>query len=193
MTINQPIHYAAIAHSETGTGTYEELLLPHLQLLTKWVNGRTPKGLHPEDVVQETLLLALRHIKKFRFEASVGTWLCKIALNVIRGRLRRLTSSSVVFEDPLKLECFEARDPRRSPLDALEQKEADIALHRAIANLPDIYRVVIELRNLRGLSARETMRILAISETALKSRHYRARGLLRDLLLQVKAEKRAER
>ena len=138
--------------------------------------------LDPSDVVQQTLLLALRHIGQFRFEASFGTWLCRIAINVIRGRLRSPEHSRMIYADPQTLESFDLKDPRRSPLATLERKQESARLHRAIAKLPEIYREVIDLRDLRGLSIRETSDALSISRAAIKSRHHRARGLLLKFL-----------
>jgi RNA polymerase sigma-70 factor, ECF subfamily len=178
MTTEQPISYAAAWTTTSGPETFDALISPHLSLLKRWVKGRVPHGEDSDDIIQQTLLLALRHIGQFRFEASFGTWLCRIAINVIRGRLRSPERSRMVFADPQTLESFELKDPRRSPLAVLERKQANAKLHRAIAKLPEIYRVVIELRDLRGLSINETAESLSLTRPAVKSRHHRARSLL---------------
>jgi RNA polymerase sigma-70 factor (ECF subfamily) len=161
---------------------YEALLSPHLKLLEHWVRSRVRGSEDADDVVQQTLLLAWRHIGQFRFEASVGTWLCRIAINVIRARYRRPDYSRTVFADPKTLERFELRDPGRSPLAAVERSESDCSLHRAISKLPDFYREVVELRDLQGLTLIEAANQLGITKPALKSRHHRARNLLSKLI-----------
>jgi RNA polymerase sigma-70 factor (ECF subfamily) len=166
----------------TSTTNYEELVSPHLLLLSKWVRGRVPRKEDADDVIQQTLLLALRHMDQFRFEASFSTWLCRIAINVIRARIRSPEHSRMLVMDPQTMEGLELRDPRDSALAALQRRERHDALYRAISHLPEIYRTVVELRDLRGFSLRETARILRLSNGAIKSRHHRARGLLLRIL-----------
>ena len=151
---------------------YDALISPHLPLLKRWVKKKAPNSIDSDDVIQQTLLLAIRHFGKFRFEASFGTWLCSIAMNEIRARLRDPENPRLTNDDSRILTLS---DPCSSPLATLERKEANVQLHRAIAQLPEIYRVVVELRDFRELSTRETSKRLSISATAVKSRHYRAR------------------
>jgi RNA polymerase sigma-70 factor, ECF subfamily len=135
-----------------------------------------------EDVVQDTLLLALRHFDSFRFEAEFSTWLCHIATNVIRGRFRKPDFRRIVFTDQAILERMEQPIAAVSQLTVLEKKEAASRLHVAISKLPCEYRVVVELRDLKGLSIRETASALSLSTPAVKSRHHRARWRLNTLL-----------
>jgi len=178
MTSEQRIAYAFSWTSSPGPESYEALVSPHLHLLRRWVKSRVPNIEDADDVIQQTLLLALRHFGQFRFEASFGTWLCHIALNVIRGRMRRPEYSRTIFTDPQTLESRETTDPRHCPQAALERSEVNARLHRAISKLPDIYRVVVELRDLRGLTIHETAESLRMTRSAVKSRHHRARGML---------------
>jgi RNA polymerase sigma-70 factor (ECF subfamily) len=55
------------------------------------------------------------------------------------------------------------------------KKEAGRRLRNAIEKLPNEYRVVVELRDMKGYSIRETAEFLALSRPAVKSRHHRAR------------------
>jgi RNA polymerase sigma-70 factor (ECF subfamily) len=161
---------------------YERLVSPHFQLLQKWVRGRVPRREDADDVIQQALLLALRHVNQFRFESSFSTWLCQIALNVIRAKFRRPEHSRMVVCDPQTMEGLEPHDPQESALGEMQRREVNLALYRAIEHLPEIYRVVVELRDLRGYSLRETCTVLRLSRGAIKSRHHRARGLLFKLL-----------
>jgi RNA polymerase sigma-70 factor (ECF subfamily) len=132
-----------------------------------------------EDVVQQTLLLALRHFHQFRYEASFATWLCKIAINVIRARLRRPDYWRTVLFDPQAFAAWEIKDPGPSPLAKLELEEVHVRMHRAISKLPEAYRDVVQLRDLRGLTIRETAGLLRLTTPATKSRLFRARTMLR--------------
>ena len=113
--------------------TFEAMLTPHVKLLHRWVGGRVRNCEDAEDVIQQTLLLGLTHIAQFRHEASFGTWLCQIAINVIRGRYRRPDCSRVMFVDPKTLESLNVKDPRQTPLAIVQANEGNKALYQAIA------------------------------------------------------------
>lgn len=159
--------------------TYEVLVSQHVHMLRKWVRCRLRNVDDAEDVVQQTLLLALRHFEQFRYEASFGTWLCTIAINEIRGRIRRPDHWRTVFLDPQVIATWELKDPGRSQLAELEQNEVHERLHQAIAELPEAYRSVLESRDISGLTIRQTAASLRLSTPAIKSRLLRARRMLR--------------
>jgi RNA polymerase sigma-70 factor, ECF subfamily len=182
MTSEQRISYAVSWVCAPGQEVYEALVSPNLHLLRRWVKRRVPRGEDADDIIQQTLLLAFRHMGQFRFEASFGTWLCRIAINEIRGRARRPEYKWATLTDPRALENSELHDPRPSPLAVLERKDANVRLHRAIAKLPETYRVVVELRDLCSLTVEETAESLRMTKSAVKSRHHRARGLLLKFL-----------
>jgi RNA polymerase sigma factor (sigma-70 family) len=166
--------------------TFEAMLSPHLNLLRRWVVKRVDSFEDAEDVIQQTLLLGLSHIGQFRHEASLGTWLCRIAINVIRGRYRRPDYSRTVFVDPKTLESAGLKDERPCPLTILERDQGHNALYEAIEKLPAMYRIAVELRDLQCLSIQETARTLCITKAAVKSRHHRARSLLLKLMTENK-------
>ena len=66
-----------------------------------------------------------------------------------------------------------------SPQEALENKQLRQILDRAIAKLPRKYRMVLVLRDMEGLSAKEVGGILGLNERAIKSRLHRARLFVR--------------
>jgi RNA polymerase sigma-70 factor, ECF subfamily len=162
--------------------SFERLISPHLPILQGWVKKRVRNDADADDVIQQTLLLALRHIGQFRFEASLGTWLYRIAMNVIRGQFRKPDYSRLVISEPRAVENFPVPDDRQSPLAAIAKSEVGLSLHRAIARLPESYRTVIKLRDFHGLSIEGTSRSLRISAAAVKSRHRRARLMLLKML-----------
>lgn len=163
--------------SSEGPEKFEALLLPHLSFIRSWVRSRVLNRDDADDVIQQTLLLACRHVEQFRFEASFGTWLCRIAINVIRGRYRRPYYYRTVLVEPKTLERLGFEDATPSPLSVLQSNENKSALLGAISKLPYIYREVLELR-LQERGAAESAELLGITLAALKSRHLRARRLL---------------
>jgi RNA polymerase sigma factor (sigma-70 family) len=166
--------------------TFEAMLSPHLNLLRRWVVRRVDRFEDAEDVIQQTLLLGLTHIGQFRHESSLGTWLCRIAINVIRGRHRRPDYSRIVFVDPNTIETVGLKDQRPCPLAILERDQGHSALYEAIEKLPAMYRIAVDLRDLQGLSIQETALTLRITKAAVKSRHHRARSLLLKLMTENK-------
>jgi RNA polymerase sigma factor (sigma-70 family) len=170
------------AEGQWQPGSFEALVFPHLQLLDKWVKSRAPKSLSSDDVLQQTLVLAWKHMSSLRSEASLRSWLCAIALNVIRGNLRSLRSSRIVYLDSVMDSLLDLRDGQPSALESIERQQAVETLHRKIATLPKPYRLVVELCDLKGLSTEDAMSHLALSRPALKSRHSRARRMLLKLL-----------
>lgn len=182
MTIEQQVCYVNPLSFTPNRESYDVLVTPHLHLLKRWVKSRVQNIADADDIIQQTLLLAFRHMDQFRYEASFGTWLCSIAVNVIRGNLRRPDHSRIVSTDPRTIENLSVRDPRQSALAVLERREVDVRLHRAISKLPELYRIVVELRDLRCLSIHETAKQLSASKPAIKSRHRRARIMLLKLM-----------
>ena len=141
------------------------------------------------DLVQETFLNAYKKYAQFRGEAQVSTWLYTIASRACL-RMRRRRKGEPAYE--LSLEQFiptsegefrlQIPTDRLSPEQALEKKELRRALHKAIQKLPKKYRVVLVLRDMEGLPAKEVGSIMGLNERAVKSRLHRARLFVRKEL-----------
>ena len=140
-----------------------------------------------EDILQETFIKAYRHIDGFDGRAKVSTWLYRIATNEALMFLRRRQPHLVSIDDP-----FENEEGDGEPLhivdwccipdDELMSSEARARLDEAVDKLPYSLRVVFLLREIEGLSTKETGEVLDLSETAVKTRLSRARLRLREEL-----------
>lgn len=138
-----------------------------------------------EDVTQQTFLSVLEHLDAFRGESSVATWMLRIATNhalkVLRKRRGFPTTS---FDD--RFENLPHPDyiaSWRDTPDALaERAEVRHLLDAALAELDEKYRVVFVLRDMEGLSVRETAEAVGLTESAVKVRLLRARLQLRERL-----------
>jgi RNA polymerase sigma-70 factor (ECF subfamily) len=133
-----------------------------------------------EDVTQEAFLKAFRKLADFRGEAKFGTWVTRIAINEARHRLTRrnlwkMDSIDEPQDEEVNASPALLRDWREIPSEALERKEIREMLKQAIGNLSDIYRGVVVLRDVEGLSIEETAEALAISTASVKVRLHRAR------------------
>ena len=134
-----------------------------------------------KDVLQETLITAARSIRDFRGESSISTWLYTIARSFCVKK-RRTSKFAPDHVDSLEATPGEARsvpDPARGPEDAAAGAQVRAALQRAIAALEPMYREVLVLRDVEGLSASEVAEVLGLSVEAVKSRLHRARVQVR--------------
>jgi RNA polymerase sigma-70 factor (ECF subfamily) len=142
-----------------------------------------------KDVVQETFLAAFQSIDRFRGDASLGTWLARIAVNHSLMRLRsRKRRPEQGIEELLPTFLPDGHQVRDSALwevsiDAeVERKEVREIVRRAIDRLPQSYRTVLLLRDIDELSTEEVAGILGVSNNTVKVRLHRARQALRTLL-----------
>jgi RNA polymerase sigma-70 factor (ECF subfamily) len=140
-----------------------------------------------EDVAQEAMLKALKHIRQFRAEAKFSTWLIQITVNEARMRRRKDRGSLIEpiddrRDDEGDYAPRDFTDWREIPLETLERKEIREKLAEALASLGEKYREVFILRDMQHLSIEETARVLGISTASVKTRLLRARLMLRDLL-----------
>jgi RNA polymerase sigma-70 factor (ECF subfamily) len=125
-----------------------------------------------EDVVQETWLKASDALGRFRWEASFGSWLTSIGLNVAREAMRRRGRRN-------EEEWTDAVDrPAPEPLERVEVMD----LERAIRALPDGYRTVLLLHDVEGYRHEEIAERLGVSVGTSKSQLFHARRAMRTAL-----------
>jgi len=140
-----------------------------------------------EDVLQETFIKALNHIEGFEARAKISTWLYRIAVNeslmLLRKRKKSLVDLDAGFEthsgDVLPQQIV---DWCCLPEKELMSDESRRHINQAMQTLSDANRAVFVLRDVEGLSTRETAETLEISESAAKVRLMRARMQLREEL-----------
>ncbi len=139
-----------------------------------------------EDILQETFLTVLEKIHTFDGRSGFFTWIYRIATN---ASLMRLRKKKIVFQElsdnPDFQESIESRvfvDWSQDPSINIYDEEVKGKLDEAINKLSDIYRSVFVLRDIEGLSIKETSAILNITEENVKIRLRRARQYLRDYL-----------
>lgn len=140
-----------------------------------------------EDVVQDALLKAYKHLSDFRGSSSFATWLNRIAINSALMVLRKRKSRSEVPLDQRGLEehtweMWEFPDPCPNPEQAYTKRQVVDLVSRAIDRLPPAYRIVLEDRYRREWSIQECADAVGISVAAAKSRLFRARLTIRSAL-----------
>lgn len=138
------------------------------------------------DLLQETFLTAFTHIKDFRGEAELSTWLYKIASSICIKKRRRgkFEPRHVLSYDDLAGEEISA-GPGRMPFlpdENVLRGEVKDLITRSLQALPANYRIVLVLRDMEGLPSKTVGQTLGISEEAVKSRLHRARLFMREQL-----------
>ena len=169
-----------------GAVVFDRLYRDHVDRIYRFAQRLCGQVEDAQDLVQDTFLNAYRGLEGFRGDAQVSTWLYRIAA---RACLRQRRKRKVEPARELSLDEFiptsegefrlQVPTDGLSPEEALENKELKRALHQAIQKLPNKYRVVLVLRDMEGLTAKEVGTIMGLNERAVKSRLHRARLFVR--------------
>jgi RNA polymerase sigma-70 factor (ECF subfamily) len=151
-----------------------------------------------EDALQETFIKAMRALPEFEGRSSLSTWLYRIASNEALMMLRKKHPEVISLEQGGQDEEGEAEpiqivDWCCLPESELMSSEARQQIDAAIGQLPESLRLVFLLRDVEGLSIRETAQVLNLSEQNVKTRLLRARLRLRELLSGYYSERMAMR
>ena len=149
---------------------YEEYQRPVLAYLTRLVSDRETA----EDLCQETFIKAMRGWEGRDSSASVGAWLYRIATNTAYDYLRRrrrirFTPLLDVDHPPAGAHTMESRVDEEEPV------------QRALAQLPAMYRLPLVLHSCEGRSTQEIADALGCSNSAVKTRLFRARERFREV------------
>lgn len=142
-----------------------------------------------KDVMQETLIQAYRSLKGLQHPGAIRSWLYRVASNAClmkrrKGKFepeRELSLQELVprgYEGPVT----EIPDTASLPDEEVARSQAARVVRRAIAELPPHYRIVLVMRDMEGLTTRETAQALEIAEPAVKMRLHRARLMVRKQL-----------
>lgn len=173
---------------------FEELTTRHERRIYSLAYRILQNSPDAEDVTQQAFLSAVEHLAKFREEASFATWLYRIAtfaaLKVIRKRKGldtvSLEEATEPGEDGASIPHPEyIADWKHSPELLVERNEIRLLLDNALAQLDEKHRVVFLLRDVEGLSVKETAEALSLTEANVKMRLLRARLQLREQLTRV--------
>jgi RNA polymerase sigma-70 factor, ECF subfamily len=135
-----------------------------------------------KDVLQETLIAAARTLPDFRGASSVSTWLYTIARSfcVKKRRTSKFSPERLESLDDRVAGAISVPDTRRGPEEEVAGRQLQVVLDEAIAELDPMYREVLILRDVEGLSAPEVAQVMGLSVEAVKSRLHRARLAVRE-------------
>jgi len=137
-----------------------------------------------EDVVQQTFQKAFVYLRKFKGNSSFSTWLTRIAINEALMWLRKAHAipevplNDTINDDEARLR-FDVADVSPDPEATYLQREKTCVLSMAMERLTPNIRIVVEMKELHELSARETAKHMGLSLSAVKARVFHGRRTLR--------------
>lgn len=166
---------------------FRAIIKTHNQRLYRIARGVVRNDAEAEDVLQETYMRAFSSLGAFRGEASLSTWLSRIAINEALGRLRKRkrivampgNPETQIIRFPLNQNDV---NPSDDPERTMAQRQILGLVERATDRLPDVYRTVFVARVIEGLSIEETADLLGVKPETVKTRLHRARALVRKAL-----------
>jgi len=145
------------------------------------------------DVTQEVFVKVFRNIAGFHGEASLRTWIYRIALHEASNQRRwwnRHKRQELTIDAPLENDEGESfcladalASSEASPYDCAARAQVRERVAAALSQLPEAYREVVVLREIEGFGYEEIAEILDVNLGTIKSRLTRGRAALRDLLV----------
>ena len=162
---------------------FDQLMRRNNRRLYRLARAAMRNDAEAEDALQEAYLAAYRGVARFRGESTLATWLSRMVLNECFGRLRKSTRRQqlVPVATSEQMEEIHAED-HDVPEKALARAEMRRLIERKVDELPEDFRLVFVLRSVEELSVEETADTLRIEQATVRSRHFRARSLLRESL-----------
>jgi RNA polymerase sigma-70 factor (ECF subfamily) len=177
--------YSLSALKAGNRAAFANMVQAHYELIYRLAIKMLGNPQDAEDVLQETFIKAYKHVKDFDGRSSLSTWLYRIATNEALMFLRRRTLQifsldETIQGDDYEIEPLQITDWCCLPEQELMSDEAQQYLDLAISKLPVGLRLVFVLRDIQGLSTRQTGEVLDLTDTAVKTRLSRARMQLRN-------------
>jgi RNA polymerase sigma-70 factor (ECF subfamily) len=168
---------------------FELLMRRYNQTLYRTARSILKDDAEAEDAVQDAYMLAYRAIGAFRGDAKLSTWLIRIVVNEAIARSRKRSRRAEIIQ--LSGEPEADANGGEENMDEATTEQPEHAAVRAqtrrlletkIDALPEVFRTVFVLRALEELTVDETAASLGIPAATVRTRFFRAKGLLREAL-----------
>ena len=173
-------------------GAFEEMFLLHRGQVLSLAYRMTGNTSDAEDICQEVFLKAMRKIGSFQGRSTLSTWLYRVAINVSKDHLRKKKRSAEVLQgdetpkSKAKDELLSRQngEPESRAL-ALETRQL---VQEALLELPLSLRAPLVLHELEGLEYHEISLMLHLPVGTVKSRIFRSRVKLAEILAPYKEQ-----
>lgn len=172
------------------TRAFEQVMRRHNRMLYRMARSILRDDAEAEDCLQSAYLCAYRAIAGFGGRARLSTWLGRIVINDALGRKRRTARRGevipfdgvAVWDLPTAARGGGSDDagPEREAM----RRELAVLIEHQIDALPEAFRGVFVLRAIEEMSVEDTADLLDIPAATVRTRYFRARGLLRERLAQ---------
>jgi RNA polymerase sigma-70 factor (ECF subfamily) len=173
----EPQEITLIERAKRGDGEAFNILFKREQkYLYNLMSRLTGDVAAADDLTQEAFLKALNHIASFNHQASIRTWLTKIAINLFRNEYRKRVRHSSLCLERILIPANGVNPERMIIKSELQW----CILHNLRYHLPKKYREVLVLRDLHCLNYKEISDILGCSISLTKTRLHRARKLFQN-------------
>jgi RNA polymerase sigma-70 factor (ECF subfamily) len=187
-SLDAPTDEDIVARTLAGdTNAFETLVRRHGKRLFAVAVSVLRDEAEAEDVVQDTYVSAFEHLNQFAGRARFSTWLVRIALYKALARLSsRSRTQSLEYEgEDGEVQEISIPDTAPNPEQRATDHQHALFLHSAIMSLPENYRHVMILREMRGDDTLTTAKKLKISTANVKVRLHRAHAMLRREYQQI--------
>ena len=134
-----------------------------------------------DDIAQEVFITVYRNLKNFRFESQFTTWLYRITVNRCKDYLRRMNVRKIFSPLDESYEVSEYSTP-------VENNDISKIVMDAIAKLPVKLRMPLTLKDIEGFSYQEISETLNCEMGTVKSRIFRGREKLKEILQPLEKE-----
>jgi RNA polymerase sigma-70 factor (ECF subfamily) len=168
---------------------FELLMRRFNRVLYRTARSIVKNDAEAEDVLQEAYLRAFQALPSFRGESSLGTWLTRIVINEGIARTRKSARRAEIIDingdvewDNVAAEANMDQAKVEQPDESATRAQLRRLIEAKIDALPDAFRTVFMLRGLEEMSVEETAACLNIPEATVRTRFFRARGMLRESL-----------
>lgn len=181
---------ALVKRAKQGDGkAYDELMRMYKDAVYNIIYRMVHRRTEAEDLTQETFIKAYNSINSFNEEYAFSTWLFKIATNHCIDFFRKRKLKTYSIEQTIRYKDDEIRheypDTERAADKELLATEKSGRIHKAIKDLPEKYRIAIEMRHRDEMSYDEIAENLQIPLGTVKARIFRAREMLKKNLKDV--------
>ena len=176
---------------------FAELIAQYHQPLYSLIARSLQDPADASDITQEVFIKVFRNIRSFHGEASLRTWLYRIALHEASNQRRwwkRHRRQEVAMDAPCCAQCdanaegepqslaATLADGGISPFDQAVRDELREHVEAALRQVPETFRAVVVLREIEGFTYEEIAEILDVNLGTVKSRLTRGRAAMRALL-----------
>ena len=187
---------ALAQHRQSGVQELTNIFVDRWQSLYRIAMRQLENRADAEDAVQDAFLSAYTHLDQFKGQARMSTWVTTIVINSARMKLRRrprqvhvaLSDQSQDHDSELVLEML--RDHRPNPEEVSQRNELTERAVRFTILISPTLRRTFQLRDVYGLSIRDTAKILGTPNGTVKAQTARARAKLKLLMQNSVGRKR---